>query len=73
MNGWKLLGIYVALTAYGSYRIRVHNKYLKKLEIEKFDTMIAMEPFVWAEKDRAYLRNIRMIRDEEREIMKGLY
>jgi ribosomal protein L33 len=52
MNGYILTGLYCASLAYGFVRYRNWKQYLKKLEVEKFDSFVAMEPFINAERDR---------------------
>lgn len=44
---------------------------LRKLEVEKRDSLIALEPFIMAERDRAFLKHLRHLRDVEREVMKN--
>lgn len=42
----------------------------RKLDVEKYDTLIALQPFIRAEQDRALLRQIWENREEERQLMK---
>jgi hypothetical protein len=42
----------------------------RKLDVEKYDTYIAMQPFIRAEQDRALLRQIWSNREQERQLMK---
>lgn len=53
MNGWMAFGLYAAVSIYAWNKHFNWKYYLKKLEVEKFDCYVAMEPFIHAERDRA--------------------
>lgn len=52
LGAWLMTGIYLGVTGWAWYRHNIWKEYLKKLDIEKFDAFVAMEPFVTAERDR---------------------
>ena len=53
LNGWLALGLYVTVSGWALSKYFAWKSYLRKLEVEKYDSFIAMQPFVFAERDRA--------------------
>ena len=53
MNGWLAGGLYIGVTAWAWVKFTHGKQYLRKLDVEKSDALVAMEPFVAAERDRA--------------------
>jgi len=45
---------------------------LKRLKTEDRSARLAMQPMLYAEKDRLYLKRLRKLREEEEELMKGV-
>ena len=43
---------------------------LRKLIIEKHDALLAIEPMIQAERDRAFLKQLHKLRKDEEELMK---
>ncbi|KAH9520126.1 NADH dehydrogenase 1 alpha subcomplex subunit 13 ndufa13/GRIM19 [Bulinus truncatus] len=71
-NGYTQFALFAGVTAVSwlfYFRWR-HNKHLTELEMR--DSRVAIEPFIWAEKDRAILKHYRKNRDEENELMKNV-
>lgn len=52
ISGWAAAAIYFGVTAWAWHRHLIWLEYLKKLDVEKYDAFVAMEPFVSAERDR---------------------
>lgn len=71
LNGWYCLGIYVLGTIWGTYKVLAWKHYLRKIDVEKHDTFLAMQPFIRAEQDRGLLRQIWENREEETKLMKN--
>lgn len=44
----------------------------RKLDIEKYDTLLAVEPFLQAERERAFLKQLHKLRKDETELMKNV-
>ncbi|ODN01726.1 NADH dehydrogenase [ubiquinone] 1 alpha subcomplex subunit 13 [Orchesella cincta] len=45
---------------------------MRKLRTEDRSARLALQPMLFAEKDRLYLKRMRSLRDEEEELMKGV-
>ncbi|CAL1528203.1 unnamed protein product [Lymnaea stagnalis] len=58
------------LVSWGFFIKYKDNRSLQQLEMK--DARIAIEPFIFAEKDRAILKHYRRNRDEENELMKNV-
>lgn len=69
-NGWILFAAYCVITPYSYWRYMKWKYYLKKLDVEKYDSLIAMQPFIDAEQDRSFLRQLWINREEEKKLMK---
>merc|ERR1712083_1197681 len=71
-KGWKAFGGLFALTSVSwtiyTYQRRVQLGY----EAEMNDARVALEPFMFAEQDRQFLRHLWNNREEERELMKNV-
>ncbi|KAI1302395.1 NADH dehydrogenase [ubiquinone] 1 alpha subcomplex subunit 13 [Halotydeus destructor] len=70
-TGWRMFGLFVLTSGVSLYRGMRWKLYMKKLEVEKYDSLLALHPFITAERDRAYLKHLRHLREQERELMKN--
>src|SRR5205807_7531797 len=70
-NGWMLVPIYFGMMGYGYFKFMQWKYFLKKLEVEKYDIIIGMTPFLEAEQDRIYLRQLWINREEEKRLFKN--
>ncbi|XP_076260193.1 NADH dehydrogenase (ubiquinone) B16.6 subunit [Rhynchophorus ferrugineus] len=71
-NGYTLFGAYIGITA-GAYYLYVLNfKAVHHRELESKGASLAIYPLLLAERDRAYLKQLRRNREEERELMKNV-
>ena len=52
MTGWAALALYIGVSAWSIGKFCNWRQYLKKTDVEKFDCLVAMEPFINAERDR---------------------
>lgn len=67
---WFLLA--AGLTINGFAVIKEFKKRLRVLRIEQTESYIADMPFIYAEQERLFLRQLRILRDEEKELMKDV-
>lgn len=68
-QGLWLIGT-IAATFNGYYVIRRWQEKYRILKIEQVEHYIAASPFLIAEQERKFLRHLRVMREEERELMK---
>ncbi|KAJ8915218.1 hypothetical protein NQ315_015441 [Exocentrus adspersus] len=68
-NGWTLFGGYVVMTAGAAYLYYLNCKVVQQEEIELRSASFAIYPMLLAEKDRAFLKQLRKNRDEETKLM----
>jgi len=68
-RNWTLLAVTTACFIYGHYHYHHRMLYMGKLEVERYDHLIALEPLLFAERDREYLKQLRRNREEERKLM----
>lgn len=68
-NGWALIGGYLGMTAGAAYVFYLTEKVIQRDEIEQRSAQFALYPMLLAERDRAYLKQLRKNRDEEAKLM----
>lgn len=71
-SGYRLFGIYVAITGASWYFTKNQYVWKKLTEIESADGHNALQPLLLAERDRLYLKQLKKNREEERELMKNV-
>ncbi|CAH2008545.1 unnamed protein product [Acanthoscelides obtectus] len=71
-SGWALIGGYLGMTAGAAYLYFLNCKSVKATELEMKCASFALYPMLLAERDRAYLKQLRKNRDEETELMKNV-
>lgn len=64
------LAILVGLSVSGPFYVKEFKKRYRVLKIEQTEHFIAVQPFLIAEQERKFLRHLRILREEERELMK---
>ncbi|CAH0390962.1 unnamed protein product [Bemisia tabaci] len=71
-NPW--LAILGTIAIWGVSRELYHKGYVEVMmeEVEQRSVLIALEPMLLAERDRAFLKQLRKNRDEENELMKNV-
>ncbi|KAL1453812.1 hypothetical protein WDU94_010124 [Cyamophila willieti] len=69
---WTIIPAYVASTSIAYYLWRITRTEIRTRELENNTATLAIMPLVIAEKDRALLKNLRKMRDEETELMKNV-
>merc|ERR1712112_284425 len=72
ITAYKLWGGWLALNLFGWPYYIYKEHVIKNWWREEDDARIAVEPFLYAEKDRAYLAHLRKCREEENELMKDV-
>uniref|UniRef100_A0A0B6ZDC1 NADH dehydrogenase [ubiquinone] 1 alpha subcomplex subunit 13 n=1 Tax=Arion vulgaris TaxID=1028688 RepID=A0A0B6ZDC1_9EUPU len=72
MSGRTQIGIFVVFTGCAWIHYKIWKANLRKEQLEMHETRIAVQPFLSAERDRAYLKHVRRNRDEENELMKNV-
>lgn len=65
---WFLIA--AGLTINGFAYIKEFKRKARVLRIEQTESFIASLPFIYAEQERLFCRQMRILRDEERELMK---
>lgn len=65
---WFLIA--AAMTLNGFAYVKEFKRKHRVLKIEQAESFIATQPFIFAEQERLFLRQLRIIRDEEKELMK---
>ncbi|RWS09631.1 NADH dehydrogenase [ubiquinone] 1 alpha subcomplex subunit 13-like protein [Dinothrombium tinctorium] len=86
IQNWMLVAGLIGTTAYGFYLVKKNQRFVKyasaciqlmhclvfhsKLKVEKFESLVAVEPFLYAEKDRGFLKELKALREYERDLMK---
>ncbi|CAG9864930.1 unnamed protein product [Phyllotreta striolata] len=68
-GGWAIIGGYIGMTAGAFYLYSLNYKAVKNRELEVHSANLALYPMLLAERDRAYLKQIRKNRDEENKLM----
>lgn len=63
---------YIGITAAAMYLYSINYKQIKKDQIEMRSAKMAIYPMLLAERDRAYLKQLRKNRDAETELMKNV-
>ncbi|XP_076341585.1 NADH dehydrogenase (ubiquinone) B16.6 subunit [Tachypleus tridentatus] len=71
-NGYAMFAGFTALTSFSMYMYCQNFKKRRLLKIERQDVMNALEPVLLAERDRAYLKQLRRNVEEEHELMKNV-
>ncbi|CAH0559253.1 unnamed protein product [Brassicogethes aeneus] len=71
-SGWALIGGYLGMTAGAAYLYYLNCKAVHARELEARSASFAIYPMLLAERDRAYLKQLRKNREEERELMKNV-
>nr|CAH7756828.1 unnamed protein product [Callosobruchus chinensis] len=71
-SGWALIGGYLGMTAASGYLYFLNCKSVKIRELEMKCASFALYPMLLAERDRAYLKQLRRNRDEETDLMKNV-
>uniref|UniRef100_A0A8D8WI04 NADH dehydrogenase [ubiquinone] 1 alpha subcomplex subunit 13 n=1 Tax=Cacopsylla melanoneura TaxID=428564 RepID=A0A8D8WI04_9HEMI len=69
---WSIIPAYIASTSIAYYLWRTTRAEIWARDLENQTATLAIMPIVIAEKDRALLKNLRRIRDEETELMKNV-
>lgn len=72
MSGFAMFATYIGLTSVGIVGWYFQAQYWKRNRREMQDARIAVQPLVYAEMDRLYLKRLRANRDEENELMKDV-
>lgn len=67
--GWALIGMYLGTTAAAAYVYYLNYKKVHHNKIEQRSAIFALYPLLLAEKDRAFLKQLRKNRDEEASLM----
>ncbi|XP_049871553.1 NADH dehydrogenase [ubiquinone] 1 alpha subcomplex subunit 13 [Pectinophora gossypiella] len=71
-SGYTMFAGYLGMTAGALYLYYLNYKEIKKHEIEMRSSKMAIYPMLLAERDRAYLKQLRKNRDAEAELMKDV-
>lgn len=66
------LGAFIAISAWGMYDVKKCFKQAAMVRREKDEVFISLEPFLLAENDRAYLKQLHSNREEEEKLMKNV-
>ncbi|XP_026727679.1 NADH dehydrogenase [ubiquinone] 1 alpha subcomplex subunit 13 [Trichoplusia ni] len=71
-SGYAMFAGYIGITAAAMYLYSINYKQIKKDQIEMRSAKMAIYPMLLAERDRAYLKQLRKNRDVETELMKNV-
>jgi len=71
-SGVTMFVIFNVMTFGGLYIWSFNSDWLKKLKAEDRSARLCLQPLLFAEKDRLYLKRCRRLREEEEELMKGV-
>ena len=71
-SGYALFGAYLGMTAGSFYLYYLNVKSVRSRELEMKGASLAIYPMLLAERDRAYLKQLRINREEERDLMKNV-
>ncbi|RUS71958.1 hypothetical protein EGW08_020271 [Elysia chlorotica] len=71
-NGFTQFGLFLGITGLAWVGWSYVKEIIRKEKLELMDARIAVEPFIYAEKDRAILTHYRRCRDEENQLMKNV-
>ncbi|PZC85188.1 NADH dehydrogenase [ubiquinone] 1 alpha subcomplex subunit 13 [Helicoverpa zea] len=71
-SGYTMFAGYFGITAFAMYLYSLNYKQIVKDEIEMRSAKMAIFPMLLAERDRAYLKQLRKNRDAEAELMKDV-
>jgi NADH dehydrogenase (ubiquinone) 1 alpha subcomplex subunit 13 len=71
-RGSTMIAAYVAVTTAGLGIYYANTKKIKANEIEMRSARLALQPLLFAERDREYLKQLRRNRDEEASLMKDV-
>uniref|UniRef100_A0A2R5LGJ7 NADH dehydrogenase [ubiquinone] 1 alpha subcomplex subunit 13 n=1 Tax=Ornithodoros turicata TaxID=34597 RepID=A0A2R5LGJ7_9ACAR len=71
-SGYKLLGAYAAVTAFSFYMYFRSYRRVYLQRVEDSDGRIAVQPIVLAERDRAFLKQLKKNFEAEKELMKDV-
>lgn len=69
-NGAAIASFFVFTTFYGAHQQRKYIMNMKAQKAEIVEHYIAVEPFIIAERERKFLKHLRLTREDERELMK---
>ncbi|XP_064609738.1 NADH dehydrogenase [ubiquinone] 1 alpha subcomplex subunit 13-like [Liolophura sinensis] len=70
MSGFAMFGAFLGVNAFTWSYAFFKLQEVKKMNLEVTESRIALEPLIMAEKHRMLMKQFRMIRDEENELMK---
>ncbi|CAH0587936.1 unnamed protein product [Chrysodeixis includens] len=68
-SGYAMFAGYIGVTAAAMYLYSINYKQIKRDQIEMRSAKMAIYPMLLAERDRAYLKQLRKNRDAETELM----
>ncbi|KAL1490803.1 hypothetical protein ABEB36_013437 [Hypothenemus hampei] len=71
-SGAAMIGGYIGMIAGAAYLYVQNCKAVTKRELETKGASLALYPMLLAERDRAFLKQLRINREEERELMKNV-
>jgi len=69
LNTYAMFGGVIAIMAFGTWAFKFQWKRNRRLDLERRSAEYALLPLLMAEKDRAYLKQLRKNRDEEERLM----
>ena len=72
LGGKTGIAIFFACTFGGFYGYYLTYKGIKRREIEMRSSRLAILPLLYAERDRALMKQMRLVRDEEADLMKNI-
>jgi NADH dehydrogenase (ubiquinone) 1 alpha subcomplex subunit 13 len=64
--------IYLAITFYGYVFYQLNKKRYRTMHLEMLDAKVALQPLMFAERDRLYLKRVRQNFEEETRLMKNV-
>lgn len=70
--GFAILGGFIGMTAGAAYLYYLNVRSVTHRRLEMRGAVLATYPMLLAERDRAYLKQLRVNREEERELMKNV-
>jgi len=71
-NGYAMIAGFVAMTTGSFILYKINFNRVRRDQVEVNDAKLALRPFILAERDREYLKQLRINRDEEAELMKNV-
>ncbi|XP_060524316.1 NADH dehydrogenase [ubiquinone] 1 alpha subcomplex subunit 13 [Cylas formicarius] len=72
LSGYAIFGGYVGITLGAFYLYTLNYKSVRARELEMKSASFAIYPMLLAERDRAFLKQLRRNRDEEADLMKNV-